>query len=66
MVFFSKNMPIVRKSQLEYYSMIGNIKAVPYQGNNTELGSACGKLFRVGCMCIIDAGDSDILEKHYK
>jgi large subunit ribosomal protein L30e len=66
MVLISKNMPIVRKSQLEYFSMIGNVKAVPYTGNNVELGSACGKLFRVGCMCIIEPGDSDILEKNSK
>lgn len=26
-----------------------------------ELGTACGKLFHVGCMAVLDAGDSDIL-----
>jgi large subunit ribosomal protein L30e len=56
-------MPIVRKAQLEYYASIGKIDAITYSGNNTELGSACGKLFRVGCMAIIEPGDSDILEK---
>lgn len=63
MVFYSKNLPIVRKSQLEYIAVLGNVRAQPYIGNNTELGSACGKLFRVGVMAIIDAGDSDILER---
>ncbi len=66
MVLISKNIPAIRKSQLEYYCMIASIRAVPYNGNNTELGSACGKLFRVGCMCIINAGDSDLLEKQFK
>jgi large subunit ribosomal protein L30e len=63
MVLLSKNLPIVRRSQLEYFAMIAGLKAVPYSGNNIELGSACGKFFRVGCVCIIESGDSDILEK---
>ena len=28
---------------------------------STELGTACGKLFRVGVMSIQDGGDSDII-----
>jgi ribosomal protein L30E len=28
---------------------------------STELGTACGKLFRVGGLSIQDAGDSDII-----
>ncbi|CRK25545.1 hypothetical protein BN1723_018256 [Verticillium longisporum] len=32
-----------------------------FTGTNIELGTACGKLFRVGVMAITDAGDSDIL-----
>ena len=66
MIFISKNLPAIRKSQLEYFCMIANIRAVPYNGNNTELGSACGKLYRVACMAIINAGDSDILEKQIR
>lgn len=29
--------------------------------DNNELGTACGKLFRVGVMAITDPGDSDII-----
>jgi len=32
-----------------------------FAGNNVELGTACGKLFRTCVMSILDAGDSDIL-----
>lgn len=32
-----------------------------YNGNNIELGTACGKLFRVCAMTITDPGDSDII-----
>ena len=63
MILISNNMPSVRKTQLEYYAMLAKIKTVPYLGNNTELGSACGKLYRVACMSVIEQGDSDILDK---
>lgn len=32
-----------------------------YAGNNIELGTACGKYFRVGILTILDPGDSDII-----
>ncbi|ENN82686.1 hypothetical protein YQE_00945, partial [Dendroctonus ponderosae] len=33
-----------------------------YTGNNVELGTACGKYFRVCAMSITDPGDSDIIK----
>ena len=32
-----------------------------YSGNNTELGTACGKYYRACTLAIIDPGDSDII-----
>lgn len=32
-----------------------------YGGNNIEMGTACGKYFRVGILAITDPGDSDII-----
>lgn len=32
-----------------------------YTGNNIELGTACGKFFRVCTLSITDPGDSDII-----
>ncbi|KAL8658647.1 MAG: hypothetical protein Q9226_000862 [Calogaya cf. arnoldii] len=32
-----------------------------FAGNNIELGTACGKLYRCSTMAVLDAGDSDIL-----
>ena len=29
--------------------------------NSTDLGTACGRLFRVGVLSIQDGGDSDII-----
>jgi large subunit ribosomal protein L30e len=63
LILISNNLPTVQKSQLEYFAMLAGIKNIPYNGNNTELGSACGKFFRVSCLGIINPGDSDILEK---
>jgi large subunit ribosomal protein L30e len=60
-LILSNNLPILRKSQLEYYAVLANVKTISYGGNNSELGTACGKLFRVSCISINDAGDSDIL-----
>jgi large subunit ribosomal protein L30e len=32
-----------------------------YTGNNIELGTACGKFFRVSVLSVTDPGDSDII-----
>ncbi|KAF2593198.1 hypothetical protein F2Q70_00044448 [Brassica cretica] len=32
------------------------------QVNNVDLGTACGKYFRVSCLSIVDPGDSDIIK----
>lgn len=32
-----------------------------YSGDNNDLGTACGKFFRVSTLAIIDPGDSDII-----
>lgn len=32
-----------------------------YTGNNIDLGTACGKYFRVSCLSVTDPGDSDIV-----
>ncbi|KAL8810790.1 MAG: hypothetical protein Q9200_002305 [Gallowayella weberi] len=81
LVIIAGNTPPLRKSELEYYSMLaksihGSL-AVPetfvvkrkvsetnvhhFAGNNIELGTACGKLYRCSTMAVLDAGDSDIL-----
>ncbi|CAD8079130.1 unnamed protein product [Paramecium primaurelia] len=61
LVFISNNCPTIRKTQIEYYAMLAQITIVLYQGNNVDLGTACGKLHRCSSLAILDAGDSDIL-----
>ena len=50
-----------RKSEIEYYAMLAKTGVHHYVGNNIELGTACGKYFRVCTLSITDPGDSDII-----
>ncbi|RPA82986.1 60S ribosomal protein L30 [Ascobolus immersus RN42] len=61
LVIIAGNTPPLRKSELEYLSMLGKTNVHHFAGNNIELGTACGKLFRCGTLAILDQGDSDIL-----
>ncbi|KAL2118626.1 hypothetical protein VTJ04DRAFT_8286 [Mycothermus thermophilus] len=63
LILISANTPPLRKSELEYYSMMSKTSVHHYSGTNIELGTACGKLFRCSAMAILDAGDSDILNE---
>jgi large subunit ribosomal protein L30e len=50
-----------RKSEIEYYAMLAKTGVHHYTGNNNELGTACGKYFRVCTLSITDPGDSEII-----
>merc|ERR1711931_148959 len=56
-----RSMPQLRKSEIEYYAMLSKTGVHHYTGNNIELGTACGKYFRVAVLSITDPGDSDII-----
>lgn len=45
-----------RKSEIEYYAMLAKTGVHHYTGNNVDLGTACGKYFRVGTLSITDPG----------
>lgn len=42
---------------------LAELKLTPFFSltDNIDLGTACGRYFRVGCLSIVDPGDSDIL-----
>merc|ERR1712071_621258 len=61
LVIIANNSPPLRKSEIEYYAMLAKTGVHPYTGNNIELGTACGKYFRVCPLSIPDPGDSDII-----
>eukprot|EP00197_Chlamydomonas_leiostraca_P002871 CAMPEP_0202856894 /NCGR_PEP_ID=MMETSP1391-20130828/11_1 /ASSEMBLY_ACC=CAM_ASM_000867 /TAXON_ID=1034604 /ORGANISM="Chlamydomonas leiostraca, Strain SAG 11-49" /LENGTH=130 /DNA_ID=CAMNT_0049535605 /DNA_START=79 /DNA_END=471 /DNA_ORIENTATION=- len=62
LVIISSNIQPVRKSELEYYAMLSKTGVHHYTGNNVDLGTACGKYFRVSVLAITDPGDSDIIK----
>ena len=62
LVIIANNCPPLRKSEVEYYAMLAKAGVHHYSGNNIDLGTACGKYFRVCIMSITDAGDSDIFQ----
>ncbi|CAO1615289.1 unnamed protein product [Sympodiomycopsis kandeliae] len=61
LVLISANTPPLRKSELEYHAMLSKTSVHHFQGSNVALGTAAGKLFRVGVLTVLDAGDSDLL-----
>ncbi|CBI24893.3 hypothetical protein VitviT2T_020585 [Vitis vinifera] len=63
LILISNNCPPLRKSEIEYYAMLSKVSVHHFHGNNVDLGTACGKYFRVSCLSIVDPGDSDIIKQ---
>merc|ERR1719347_1970946 len=61
LVIIANNTPPLRKPEIEYYAMLAKTGVHHYSGNNNELGTACGKYFRVCTLSITDPGDSAII-----
>jgi large subunit ribosomal protein L30e len=61
MILIASNCPHLRKSEVEYFSMLAKVPVHHYSGDNTALGTACGQFFNCSILAITDAGDSDIL-----
>lgn len=61
LILIANNCPPLRKSEIEYYAMLGKTTVHHFTGSNVSLGTACGKLFRSSVMSIVDPGDSDII-----
>mmetsp|Transcript_112189 Transcript_112189/g.157341 ORF Transcript_112189/g.157341 Transcript_112189/m.157341 type:complete len:116 (+) Transcript_112189:69-416(+) len=61
LILIANNCPALRKSEIEYYAMLAKTGVHHFNGDNNELGTACGRYYRVCCMTITDQGDSDIM-----
>jgi ribosomal protein L30E len=48
LVLIAGNAPPLRKSEIEYYAMLSKTPVHHFAGTNVALGTAAGKLFRVG------------------
>ena len=64
LVIISSNCPPLVRSQIEYYAHLSHTTVHHYAGTNIDLGTACGRYFRVGVVSITDPGDSDIIKAH--
>ncbi|KAH0791491.1 60S ribosomal protein L30 [Histomonas meleagridis] len=62
LVIFASNIAPSQKSLIEYYAMLSQCDILPFDGDNVDLGTACGKYFRSSVITIIDAGESEILK----
>ncbi|KAI9618571.1 hypothetical protein H4Q26_012392 [Puccinia striiformis f. sp. tritici PST-130] len=58
LVLISGNTPPLRRSEIEYYAMLSKTPVHLYQGSNVALGTASGKLFRVGILTMYVAKKS--------
>ncbi|CAO2599448.1 60S ribosomal protein L30, partial [Lemmus lemmus] len=56
-----QQLPHSEQSEIVYCAMLAKTGVHHYSGNNIELGTACGKYYRVCTLAIIDPGDSDII-----
>ena len=61
LVLLASNCPPLMRSQVEYYAHLAGVGVHHYKGTNIELGTACGRYYRVGVLSIQDPGDSDIV-----
>eukprot|EP00047_Mylnosiga_fluctuans_P001285 m.219640 g.219640 ORF g.219640 m.219640 type:complete len:131 (-) comp10209_c0_seq1:133-525(-) len=62
LILLASNVPPLRKSEIEYYALLSKTLVEHYKGDNINLGTACGKYYRVCTLAITDAGDSDIIK----
>ncbi|XP_032474939.1 60S ribosomal protein L30-like [Phocoena sinus] len=61
LVSLANDCPALRKSEIEYYAMLAKTGVHHHTSNNIDLGTACGKYYRVCTLAIIDPGDSVII-----
>ena len=62
LVIFASNISSAHRSLIEYYAMLSGCDILPFEGDNVDLGTACGKYFRSSVISIINPGESDILK----
>jgi large subunit ribosomal protein L30e len=62
LVILSSNSPTATRERVIYYSMLADVPYYMAQEDASELGSICGKPFGVSAVCVLDEGESGILE----
>ncbi len=62
LIIVASNCPQKIRGDIEYYCRLSRIPVTIYKGTNMDLGSICGKPFRVSALTVREPGDSDILK----
>lgn len=52
---------VVVSSNCPYTEQVKKVPIHRYKGSNMELGAACGKLFPISMLGVVEAGESEIL-----
>uniref|UniRef100_A0A095A4K5 Large ribosomal subunit protein eL30 n=1 Tax=Schistosoma haematobium TaxID=6185 RepID=A0A095A4K5_SCHHA len=63
LIIIANNAPPLRKTEIEYYAMLSKTGVHHYNGTNRDLGTACGKYYRVSTLAIEDPGKISLM--HY-
>lgn len=58
LILIAGNCPPLRKSEIEYYAMLSKTSVHHFAGTNVALGTAAGKLFRVGYVAFFHGSKS--------
>ncbi|KAH7387143.1 hypothetical protein KP509_16G007800 [Ceratopteris richardii] len=61
LLIISNNYPPLRKYEIEYYALISKIGVHHYTRRNVDLGTTCGKHYRLCCLSITNPNDSNIM-----
>jgi large subunit ribosomal protein L30e len=61
LIILAKNFPSETEKTVNYYSQLLNIPLLKYNGSSGDLGTVCGKPFKVSIVSIRELGDSAIL-----
>ena len=62
MVLLSQNCPKDQRESITYYCMLSDTPCITLTDDGIELGSGIGRSHILSTVCILDEGDSTILE----
>lgn len=62
LIIVASNCPQKIRGDIEYYCKLSDIPVTIYEGTRIDLGSVCGKPFKVSALTVREPGDSDILK----
>ncbi len=62
LVILAQNAPGGLADDLKHFCTLSDLRLVQFKGTSMQLGTVCGKPFPVSALCVIEPGDSDILD----